>query len=146
MRKHTGRGFGAIALVVAIAGLAGCQDQPTGTTPANSGFYSQGSSSLSISELSFDSEHITSGERFQATFKIPEAGSQNLTKYGVKTEVGEKLFDIKPALPVVNGGKVTMWVGPLTGLTKGGQLALEFWVVDDQGRASNHLPESLVIQ
>lgn len=144
MHKHSGRGFGAIALVAALLGVAGCQDQPTSTGP--SGFYSQGSSSLSISELAFDSQHITSGERFQATFKLPAAGSQNLTRYGVKTELGEKLFDIKPVLPVVNGGKVTMWVGPLTGLTKGGTLALEFWVVDDKGRQSNHVPESLVIQ
>ena len=132
-----------LLMLALLAPLAGCQDPapaPGVWNPAKS------AEELVIAELSLGARHLTAGERFELSLAVPAAGSGTLTHYGFKHRMGEQLTAIRPALPVVNGGRLRMWVGPLTNVTEAGPLALELWLVDSAGRESNRLAGELVIQ
>ncbi|MFN3428941.1 MAG: hypothetical protein ACK46X_03190 [Candidatus Sericytochromatia bacterium] len=140
------RGWARLAVVGGLMmGLAGCEPGPTGAsspTAANQA----ASTDLRIQNLAFLHTFITSGERFEVTFDIPAAGSRTVTQYGLKTPQGEQTLDVKPALPIISGGKARMWVGPFTNLSQGGKQAVEFWIIDDQGHPSNRVASELVVQ
>lgn len=138
------RGWARLVLGAGLVlGLAGCEPAPTGSAAAPQ---AQASSDLRIENLAFQSTFITVGERFEVAFDIPAAGSRTVTKYGLKTPQGEQTLDVKPALPIISGGKARMWVGPFTNLSQGGKQAVEFWIVDDQGHPSNRVASELVVQ
>ena len=137
------RSLFALALLV---GLTGCEEPlPPAAAPA-SGAPAPVARQLTLASLSFQTKHMIGAEIFSADLVIGEAGSGTLTHYGMATRLGEQLYPLKPNLPVIDGGKVTMTVGPLPNLTEGGPLTVEFWVVDDAGRVSNRLREEVVIQ
>lgn len=138
-----GKGLAAL-LALAVMTLAGCEEPPT--EPAKSPFFNQGSSALRIENLVFESKSLVGDERFEVSFDIPEAGSQLIPRYGLKGLGVEKLYDVKPALAIVNNGRARMWVGPVPNTKVGGKQTLEFWILDDQGRESNRLTGEITIQ
>jgi hypothetical protein len=142
--RNWGLTAAGLALLAAL-GTTGCEERPADTR-ANAGFLTQGSQTLTISDVAFDSDHIVGNERWQVTFKSPEAGSQMIAKYGLSTRLGEKLYDVKPVLPIINNGKATMWVGPLPDIKQAGQFTVEFWIIDDQGKVSNRMAQELTLQ
>lgn len=137
------RSFLVLAL---LSSLTGCEEPlPPVATPA-AGTPAPVVRQLTLASLSFQTKHMIGAEIFSADLVIGQAGSGMLTHYGMATRLGEQLYPLKPNLPVIDGGKVTMTVGPLPNLTEGGPLTVEFWVVDHTGRESNRLTEEVVIQ
>lgn len=138
------RGWARLAIGgMMVVGLAGCDPAPTGSAATPQ---AQASSELRIEKVAFQSTFITVGERFEVTFDIPSAGSRMVSRYGLKTPQGEQTLEVKPALPIISGGKARIWLGPFTNLTQGGKQAVEFWIVDDQGHQSNRVANELVVQ
>ncbi|MDB5099899.1 MAG: hypothetical protein JWM80_4320 [Cyanobacteria bacterium RYN_339] len=100
-----------------------------------------------IANLDVPSRHVIGTELFEARYDVARRGSGQLRSYGLRSRLGEKVYPIPKPIPVIDHGHVAMAaIGPLPNLTAGGDLDVEFWVVDSAGLESNHLTFKMVVQ
>lgn len=102
---------------------------------------------FSISDLKMPSLVFTAGESFEIHFRVVAPGSGVLKAYGLSTRLGSQEYSFFYPLPVVPNGRVLLGAaGPLPNQNEAGRFDVEFWVIDDSGRASNRLKTNILVQ
>lgn len=137
-------GFWACLLI--LGGLTGCDPETTGTNvPVSSGSTTPVEGALRIADIQVAHKTLVGAEYLDVELVVEAPGTGRVTQYGLRTPYGEKTFPFKPALTVIQDGKVSLQkLGPPV-VKKAGPMQVEFWLIDDAGNLSNTLSVELTV-
>lgn len=126
--------------------IPGCDGQPPAQPPASSASTAPSAESLVITDLVVSQKTLVGAEYLDVDMTVERPGSQTITKYGLRTPYGEKIFTFKPSLTVIPSGKVSLQkIGP-PAVSKAGPMTIEIWLIDSAGTQSNVLTAEVTVQ
>jgi hypothetical protein len=129
----------ALGLLLAVA-TGGCND------PVKPAAVAVGPG-LGITVESQSADSLLGSEAFEVSLRVNRLWGQVITRYGLKTPYEDGMHDVRPLLPVpiLNGLAVIRDIVfskvPYVGL-----YPFEFWLVTEDGQASNHVFGKMKVQ
>lgn len=139
----------ALAVLIAFSGsvLVGCDDTVLPVQTASKPVGVGAGTGLGITFESQSGDTLIGAEAFEITVRVYRLWGQVIVAYGLRTPYENAMHEVRPLLPVpVLGGIAIIRDIAFSQVPKGGLYPYEFWLVTEDGLASDRVHGTMKVQ